>query len=182
MPGRPTCRGDRTVRVRRGCARSPRAEPQADRCRRRMTQTLAAVADLRSYASAASRKSLRCKAHRLDNVLITRAAAQVPAQRLANFGVRRTWTNAQQGHRRDQHARRAKSTLEPVRIPECLLNGMQAVGCWRQALDGRDLRSVCLDREHQTRTRWSAIDQDRARAAHSVLAANVRPGQMQLVA
>ncbi len=52
----------------------------------------------------------------------------------------------------------------------------------RQALDRVDLAAVRLHREHQAAAHDLAVDAQRARAAHAVLAADVRAGEAQLLA
>ncbi len=48
--------------------------------------------------------------------------------------------------------------------------------------DRRDLGAVGLHREHEARAHGGAVDQHRARAAHAVLAAEVRAGEVALLA
>ena len=60
-----------------------------------------------------------------------------------------------------------------------LLKRMQfAVGSG-DAFDGLDLGAVRLRRQHQAASRRPAIDQNRASAAHAVLAAKMGPGQLE---
>jgi len=47
-----------------------------------------------------------------------------------------------------------------------------------KAFDGLDRALVAGDREHQARACRLAVDQHRTSAAHAVLAAEVRPGQI----
>ena len=51
-----------------------------------------------------------------------------------------------------------------------------------QALDGDDVGAVGLDGEHQARPDRLAVDEDGARAAHAVLAAEVGAGQPEVLA
>ena len=51
-----------------------------------------------------------------------------------------------------------------------------------EALDRQDLRAVGLDGEHDAGARGLAIEQDRARAADPVLAADVRAREAEVLA
>src|SRR5437868_5048802 len=51
-----------------------------------------------------------------------------------------------------------------------------------EAFDGDDFGTVRLRREHQTGTRGFAVQQDRAGAADSVLAARMRAGEPEVLA
>src|SRR2546425_2787079 len=120
------------------------------------------------------------QADRPDDVLVARTAAQVAAQRLTNVAVRRPWVVAEQGHGGDQHARGAEAALQPVRIPERLLDRVKQLTIG-EALDGGDAGPVSLNGQHQARARRLLVDENGARAAHAVLAAHVGAGQTQLV-
>ena len=64
---------------------------------------------------------------------------------------------------------------------EGLLERVQrAVGAG-EALDGPDRAAVCLDGEHEAGPHRLVVEQDGAAAAHAVLAADVRPGQAEVV-
>jgi len=82
---------------------------------------------------------------------------------------------AQKLDQRHQHPRRAEAALEAVVVAECLLQRVQPLGRGREALHRRDLVPVRLHREHQAGARRLPVDEDRARAADAVLAAEVRP-------
>src|SRR6516162_4822325 len=51
-----------------------------------------------------------------------------------------------------------------------------------QALDRQQLSTLRLHREHQAGTRCFAVEQDRAGAAYPVLAADMGPGQPEILA
>src|SRR5437764_6990298 len=79
--------------------------------------------------------------HRLDDVLVAGAAAQVAGQRPAHVllgGIRVLLEQGRGGH---HHARGAEPALESVLLPETLLERMQLTGTG-QALDGLDLTPV----------------------------------------
>src|SRR5258708_5074053 len=67
-------------------------------------------------------------------------------------------------------------------VAERLLQRMQCLRVDRDALDGHDLVAVGLHREHQARPRRIAVEQNRAGAAHAVLAAEMGAGEAELMA
>jgi hypothetical protein len=71
--------------------------------------------------------------------------------------------------------------LQAVVLMERLLQGMQSVGGRRDTLNGEELMSVRLHREHQAGARRAAIEEDGACAADAVLAAEMGAGQAELV-
>ena len=74
-------------------------------------------------------------------------------------------------------AGRAESALQPVRLAERLLHRAERAVGRADALDGRDVGAVGLHREHEARTHRLAVEEDRARAAHAMLAPEVRAGE-----
>src|SRR5207237_10141840 len=83
--------------------------------------------------------------------------------------------------REHQEARRAEAALQPVMLPERLLQRMKLF-VLRQALDGADLCVPRLNGEHQARANRFAVDEHRAGSAHPVLAAKMRAGDAAIVA
>ncbi len=71
--------------------------------------------------------------------------------------------------------------MDSVGLPEGLLQRMQVIH-GPQSLDGENLVAIGLHGEHQAGADRLSVEQDGARAAHAVLAADVRAGQTQLVA
>ena len=90
--------------------------------------------------------------------------------------------SSQERHQGHQEAGRAEAALQAVRLPERLLQRVELAGPRRQPLDRRQLAAVGLHGEHQAGAHRLAVEQDRAGAAHAVLAADVGAGQAQLVA
>ena len=124
----------------------------------------------------------RCRAqHRLDDRVIARAAAVVPADRLADGRRIGRRVALQEIVRGEQHARRAEAALERVLRAEGLLElgDRAALG---QALDRLDAAAVRLGGQHQAAAHGRAVHAHGARAAHAVLASDVRAGQPELVA
>ncbi len=72
--------------------------------------------------------------------------------------------------------------MQRVRRAECFLERMELVGRRGQAFNGMDLVPARLHREHQARAHRQAVEQNGARAAHAVLAADVGAGEPEVVA
>src|SRR5688572_15543460 len=115
------------------------------------------------------------------DVLVTGTAAEVSREGDTDIVVRGVRVVAQEADEAHQEARRAKPALQSVALPKCLLQRMQALAV-SEALDGQDLGGIDLDGEEKTRAHRRAVDYNRARATHTVLAPEVRAGQAQLVA
>ncbi len=81
----------------------------------------------------------------------------------------------------EQHPRRAEPALEPVVCGERPLQRV-LVGSRAETLDGDDLRTVALHGEEQARAGRDTVHEDRAHAAHPVLAAEVGAGQPEVLA
>src|SRR5829696_1468231 len=97
----------------------------------------------------------------LHDVLVARAAAQVPFQAFPYLLLRRVRILLQEADRGHDHARRAVATLETVRLVESLLHRMpHTVLC--DAPDGGDLMPVSLHRKNRTRLDRLPVDVDRA--------------------
>ena len=67
-------------------------------------------------------------------------------------------------------------------VPEGGLHGRKPVRCRREALDGADVATFGLDGEGEAGARRQAVDDDRAGAAHAVLAAHMGAGHAGEVA
>src|SRR4030095_5604584 len=80
-----------------------------------------------------------------------------------------------------EEARRAVAALEPVVLAEGLLERRQRVADG-EALDRLDRATAHLNGEQQARAHRRSIHDDRARAAYAVLAAQVGPRQLEIVA
>ena len=79
------------------------------------------------------------------------------------------------------HSRRAVAALQAVAFPKTFLNRVQ-IAVRRKTFDRRDIRSVCLHREHGARFHGQTVKQDSARAANRSLTANVRAGESERIA
>jgi hypothetical protein len=66
-------------------------------------------------------------------------------------------------------------------IPKCFLKGMQVIHS-SQPFDSENLVAFSLHSKHQARADGLPIKDDRARATHAVLTADMRSSQTKLVA
>src|SRR5580658_3157711 len=76
--------------------------------------------------------------------------------------------------------RRAETALEAMRIPHRLLQCAEPA-VRGQPLDRRYLAAGGLDRQHQARAHRPPVEDDRARAADPVLAADVGAGEVEVI-
>src|SRR5882672_5014110 len=119
--------------------------------------------------------------HRLDDLLVAGAAAQVAADGVANLVFGRIRDRIQQGLRCDEHSRGAVAALKAVRLAEAVLQyAHRAVGI-RETFDGGDAVAVCLHRVHEAGTYRLSVEHHRARPADAVLTADVRAGEPELI-
>jgi hypothetical protein len=79
-----------------------------------------------------------------------------------------------------QHARRAKAALQGVMLSKSLLQCRELIA-FGEALDRPHLSPICLDGKHQAAADGSAVNDYGARAAYTMLAANVGPRELQMV-
>src|ERR1700716_2229757 len=135
----------------------------------------------RCLACCAWRHHLGRRLDRLDDVVVTGAAAEVALEPQSDLVLRRVGVALEQLLRRHDHAGRAEPALGAMLVPERLLEGMQrrTLG---EALDGRDLRPVSLDSKDGAGLHAVAVELDGARPAVAGVATHVRPGQSCLLA
>src|SRR6267142_567386 len=124
---------------------------------------------------------LGCGLDGFDDVRIARAAAEVAADCLSDVRLAGLLVARQQRAAGHHHPRRAVPALQPVLVPERFLDGVE-LAVLLQALHGADLRAVRLDREHRARLHRLDVEQHGAGAAVRGVAADVRPGQAQVLA
>src|SRR6266540_4370160 len=125
--------------------------------------------------------TLRRPLDRFDDVHIPRAAADVSLDRLADLRLARARVRVEQVLGRHQHSGRAVAALEGVIVAERLLERVQrpVVG---KALDRLDRGAVRLDGQHHAALDRFAVVEDRAGPAVAGVAADVRAGQLEVVA
>jgi hypothetical protein len=118
----------------------------------------------------------------VDHALVAGAAAEVAGQRLADgvLGWRRLL--GQRGGQRHEDPGRAEAALHGVVLDELPLERRQVLGVRRQPLHRRDASAIRLRRKHQARAHGLAVHEHGARAAHAVLAAEVRSRELELAA
>src|SRR5215467_13627670 len=124
---------------------------------------------------------LRRVERRGHDILIAGATAQIAGNRDAYLLLGRVRIVAQELDERRQNARRAEAALKAMMFMESLLQGMQLLGRRRDALDCENIMAVRLHREHQAGTRRAVIEEDGACPADAVLAAEMGPGEAELV-
>src|SRR5215510_10362133 len=114
----------------------------------------------------------RCGTHRLDDVLVAGATTQIRGEHVEKVFVADIRIALQNPDRQHQEPRCTETALQRVMIHEGLLHWMQPVAV-SQAFDGPDLLAVGLHGEHQAGAHRFAIDNDRASAAHTMLATDM---------
>src|SRR5262249_27187066 len=119
----------------------------------------------------------RCR----NDVLVAGAATEIPRDRLANLGRGGIRALAQETGQRHQEPGGAEAALQSVVLTKGFLERIERLTVG-EAFDRLDVTAVHLDGEEQTRPQRGASEDDRARATHAVLAAEMRSGQLQIVA
>src|SRR5688500_11162881 len=123
----------------------------------------------------------RRRHHRLENLLVRRAPAQVAAQRLAHlvFGGARHAIEQRLG--RHDLAGGAETALEPAVLDKCLLNRMQGIVI-RETLNRQHFPGRCFDGERGAGIHVPAIQDHGAGAALGAITPHLRAGQLQVFA
>src|SRR5262245_39901176 len=99
-----------------------------------------------------------------DDVVIAGTPAEIALEGVTDLGLRRPRGALQELVGRHDHARRAEPALQPVLLPEPLLDRME-LAVLGQPLDGENLGPVRLDGEYRASLGRLAVDHDRAGAA-----------------
>src|SRR5258708_15129099 len=123
---------------------------------------------------------LRRGLHRLDDVHVAGAAAQVAFQASADLVLGRVWILLQEIRRGHDEAGRAVAALEAVLVPESLLQRVQ-LPVLGHALDCGELLAFGLDGEHGAALDGFSVHQDRASPALAGVAAYVSPGEADYI-
>src|SRR6267143_869662 len=113
---------------------------------------------------------------RLHDVVIAGAPAQIAFQLMSDQLLGRLGIAFEHLVDRHDHAGRAEPALEPVLLPEPLLNRVE-LAVLRQPLDRHDVGAVRLDGEEGAGLDGLAVHDDRAGAALARVTADVRPGE-----
>src|ERR687885_519361 len=93
--------------------------------------------------------------HRVDDVLVAGAPAKIAAEVLADLLLARPRVLAKQRLDGHQEPRRAEAALQPVRLTEGFLDGMEPT-VWGKALDRAKVRAIHLNRKEEARSHWRA--------------------------
>src|SRR5262249_38299577 len=119
--------------------------------------------------------------HRLDDVVVAGAPAKVALEPVADFLLRRPRTALEEIDGGHDHPRRAETALQPVVLLERGLHRVeQAV--LRQPLDGGDVRPLGLAHQHLAALHPLPVDHHHAGAALAGVAADVGPGEPEVLA
>ncbi len=119
--------------------------------------------------------------HRLEDLLVAGAAADVAAEPLLDLLVAHEGVGADGAGRRHHHARDAIAALAGAGLVEGLLENAHLAGPG-QVLHRLDGRALHLGGRHEARLHQHAVDEHRARAALARPAAFLGAGQVQVVA
>jgi hypothetical protein len=123
----------------------------------------------------------RNRADGVDDADIARAPTEVAGEFLADARVLDLAQPHDHVARGDQHAGRAIATLQSVMGRERLAQ-FRHQRIVVEALDGADVAAVAIHRKCDAGALRDAVDVDRARAADTLLAAEMRPRQIKLLA
>src|SRR5262249_49834944 len=118
--------------------------------------------------------------HRLDDLVVPRAAAQIARQPVADLRLGGLEIPLEQGLRGDEHAGRADAALERRVLEELLLERMEPLPV-RHALDGLDPPAAHLAAQDEAGADQPAVERDAAGATVARGAALLAPGQVQRV-
>ena len=121
------------------------------------------------------------RANRLVHLRISGAAAEIAAERFANFVFGGLGIVGQQPAHGHHESRSAESALRAAEIAISLLQCRQpaVVG---DAFDGGDLLPLATGRQHGAREHGHAVDLHRAGAAGGVVASPLGAGQIEVLA
>src|SRR5690606_6655830 len=114
----------------------------------------------------------------IDNGVIAGAAAVIAGQVLADLLAAWPGVQLEKLGSREEHPRRAVPALQRISVLKGALQMHELTGVG-EALDRVDLRTVCLNREHEAPAHHLAIEPYRAGTANTLLAADVRAGEAQ---
>src|SRR5690606_5952218 len=110
---------------------------------------------------------------RFDDVVVTRAAAEIALQPLADLALGRAGVALEQVRRRHHHARRAEAALQAVIVLEGLLDDAERAVRVGHALDRPDLRALARGGEDRAGLDAVTIYMDDAGAALAGVAADM---------
>jgi hypothetical protein len=118
--------------------------------------------------------------HRIKNLHVASAAAEISRQPIANVRFSRIRISFQQIDGRQYHTRRADAALRAAAVDEGLLHSVQLIA-GRNAFDSLNGCAFNLCNWNQTTVDDPAIDNDVARATLTFAATFLCPREMQLL-
>src|SRR4030095_5664085 len=120
---------------------------------------------------------LRRAHHRIEDLVVVAAAAQIARQAARNLRARGIWTTLEEANRAHDEARHAERALESLFVDDGALNRMQrAIGA-RQTLNRQNSAAAYGVGQYRARVAGNVVDEDRARAALRPIAAEFRAGE-----
>src|SRR5262245_9189406 len=125
---------------------------------------------------------LRRPHHRIENLVVVAAAAQIARQSAGELRARGIRTTLEKADRAHDEARHAERALESLFVDNRALNRMQRSIGARQTLDRQDAAAAYGVSQHRARVAGDVVDEDGARPALRPIAAEFRAGEAQLVA
>src|SRR5262249_40206963 len=119
---------------------------------------------------------LRRAHHRIENLVVVAAAAQVARQTARKLRARGIWTMLEEADRAHDEARHAEGALESLFVDNGALHRMQRSVSARKALDGQYAAAAHGVGQHRAGVARDVVDEDGARAALRPIAAEFCAG------
>src|SRR6185295_5851455 len=103
--------------------------------------------------------------HRIEDLVVVAAAAQIARQRARKLRARGIWTTLEEADCAHDEARHAERALESLFVDNGALHRMQRSIGARQALDRHHASTAYGVGQHRARVAGDVVDEDGARAA-----------------
>ena len=132
--------------------------------------------------SSLSFHSSRTLLHGLDDVLVTRATAQIAFEQFANFGFAGIGVAIGNVDGAHDHARGAETALQAMALFERGLHGVHGAIGLGHAFDGGHFCALGLCGEHVARLDCAAVDMDRASTTLGGVATDVCASEFEMLA
>src|SRR6185295_12688734 len=120
---------------------------------------------------------LRRTHHRIENLVVVAAAAQIARQPARQLRARGIWTTLKETDRAHNEARHAERALESLFVDNGALNRVQSAVGARQALNCQNTAATYSVGQYRAGVARDVVDQDGARAALRPIAAEFRAGE-----
>src|SRR5262245_42961894 len=120
---------------------------------------------------------LRRPHHRIENLVVVAAPAEVTRQPARQLRAGRVWTTLEEADRAHDEARHAERALESLFVDNGALDRMQTAVGARQALNGQDTSAADGVGQHRAGVARDVVDEDGARAALRPIAAEFGAGE-----